>query len=340
MVRAVMIGARAGRERTDEAHRPVRVARAGSFCAACKAGEMKAAAQHAAMNVILGVAMMVSLRSFLGGAQLYTDSPRGGGAVSLTGTDNALLEFPLENRFSAILGSTSFTSAQIGGDRRRSAAELNSFWRRSAAESGLTEIVRIWHDAAVTASMLSPYRVLDLTDERGLLCGQHPRRPGRGRAAGRAAGGQYRAPRRALLSRRSRSRAQPVLVVVRGQQAQHHPRSGRADGKALLERLVRSAHFLIESGGPGELAALGLGYDELAALNPALIVVSITPFGQTGPYATYSASRSGRHGARRIHVRDGRSRPGAAAGRLSAFLPARRGRRRDRRDARARAARA
>ena len=36
----------------------------------------------------------------------------------------------------------------------------------------MTRTARIWHDAAVTASMLSPYRVLDLTDERGLLCGR------------------------------------------------------------------------------------------------------------------------------------------------------------------------
>ena len=56
------------------------------------------------------------------------------------------------------------------------------------------------------------------------------------------------------------------------------------DGPALLKRLVASADFLLESGAPGELAALGLGYDDLAAINPQLIMVSITPFGQDGPY--------------------------------------------------------
>jgi crotonobetainyl-CoA:carnitine CoA-transferase CaiB-like acyl-CoA transferase len=58
----------------------------------------------------------------------------------------------------------------------------------------------------------------------------------------------------------------------------------------LFERLAASAHFVVESGRPGELAALGLGYDRLAAINPTLIVVSISPFGQTGPYASYLAS--------------------------------------------------
>src|SRR5262245_49143387 len=36
----------------------------------------------------------------------------------------------------------------------------------------VTRFARIWHDASVTTSMLDPYRVLDLTDERGLLCGR------------------------------------------------------------------------------------------------------------------------------------------------------------------------
>jgi crotonobetainyl-CoA:carnitine CoA-transferase CaiB-like acyl-CoA transferase len=54
--------------------------------------------------------------------------------------------------------------------------------------------------------------------------------------------------------------------------------------------LVPSAHFLIESFPPSHLERLGLGYDALATFNPALIVVSITPFGQDGPYAHYRAS--------------------------------------------------
>jgi benzylsuccinate CoA-transferase BbsE subunit len=63
-----------------------------------------------------------------------------------------------------------------------------------------------------------------------------------------------------------------------------------AVGRKLCERLVEAAHFVIESGRPGELSALGLGYERLAQINPALIVVSIAPFGQTGPYATWLAS--------------------------------------------------
>ena len=55
------------------------------------------------------------------------------------------------------------------------------------------------------------------------------------------------------------------------------------EGRALFRKLVSRVDILIEDRTPGELEALGLGYADLAAHNPRLIVTSITPFGQTGP---------------------------------------------------------
>jgi crotonobetainyl-CoA:carnitine CoA-transferase CaiB-like acyl-CoA transferase len=55
-----------------------------------------------------------------------------------------------------------------------------------------------------------------------------------------------------------------------------------------LHRLVANADFLIESETPGVQAARGLDYDALAMLNPGLVYVSITPFGQTGPKALWA----------------------------------------------------
>jgi crotonobetainyl-CoA:carnitine CoA-transferase CaiB-like acyl-CoA transferase len=57
-----------------------------------------------------------------------------------------------------------------------------------------------------------------------------------------------------------------------------------ADRERLRE-LARSADALVESLEPGALDALGLGYADLSAINPALVYASITPFGQTGPHA-------------------------------------------------------
>ena len=62
------------------------------------------------------------------------------------------------------------------------------------------------------------------------------------------------------------------------------------DGRAILRRLVEGADFLIESYNPGQMAERGLGYGDLAQINPALVYVSITPFGQDGPKAGYAAT--------------------------------------------------
>jgi crotonobetainyl-CoA:carnitine CoA-transferase CaiB-like acyl-CoA transferase len=54
--------------------------------------------------------------------------------------------------------------------------------------------------------------------------------------------------------------------------------------------LAANADFVIESAAPGALDAIGIGRNALSRLNPRLIVVSITPFGQQGPYRDYRAS--------------------------------------------------
>jgi crotonobetainyl-CoA:carnitine CoA-transferase CaiB-like acyl-CoA transferase len=58
-------------------------------------------------------------------------------------------------------------------------------------------------------------------------------------------------------------------------------------GRAILFRLIAERDILIESFAPSYLLDLGLGYDVLKQVNPALIMTSITPFGQTGPYRDY-----------------------------------------------------
>lgn len=53
----------------------------------------------------------------------------------------------------------------------------------------------------------------------------------------------------------------------------------------IIRRLVPSAQLLIESFRPGVLEAMGLGPDALLAINPALVVIRISGWGQDGPYA-------------------------------------------------------
>ena len=140
------------------------------------------------------------------------------------------------------------------------------------------------------AGLLSPYRVLDLTDEHGILCGKiladlgadviqvEPPAGSSARRIGPFYHDEAHLERSLFWWSYAANKRGMTL----------NPAS--SDGRALLKRLVRTAHFLVESFPPGHMGRLGLSYDALAAINPELIVVSITPFGQDGPYAHYKAA--------------------------------------------------
>ena len=63
-----------------------------------------------------------------------------------------------------------------------------------------------------------------------------------------------------------------------------------ATGRDLLRRILARHDIVVETFTPGYLDELGLGYDVLRRENPRLILVSITPFGQTGPYRRYRSN--------------------------------------------------
>ena len=58
----------------------------------------------------------------------------------------------------------------------------------------------------------------------------------------------------------------------------------KPEGQALIKRLARRAHIVVENFKTGSLAKYGLDYESLKAENPALIYCSLTGFGHTGPY--------------------------------------------------------
>jgi formyl-CoA transferase len=57
------------------------------------------------------------------------------------------------------------------------------------------------------------------------------------------------------------------------------------EGQALARRLIATADIVIENFRPGTMEKWGLGYPALADANPGLIMVRVSGFGQTGPYA-------------------------------------------------------
>ena len=137
---------------------------------------------------------------------------------------------------------------------------------------------------------LSGYRMLDLTDEKGLFCGKllgdmgadviKIERPGGDPA--RSIGPFYKDkpdPERSLFWFYTNLNKRGITLNLETE-----------DGRDIFKRLVEGAHFVIESYQPGYLASLGLGYPQLERINPALVMTSITPFGQTGPYAHHKAT--------------------------------------------------
>jgi len=138
--------------------------------------------------------------------------------------------------------------------------------------------------------VLSPYRVIDLACDRGILCGQILADLGadvilvepRGGSALRRAGPFLRdepGPERSLaFSAYARGKRSIALDL------------DDARDREVLRRLVAGADFLIEAESPGRLDALGFGDAALDALQPGLVHVSITPFGRDGPKAGFAAT--------------------------------------------------
>lgn len=138
--------------------------------------------------------------------------------------------------------------------------------------------------------LLTPYRVLDLTDERGFICGRMLADLGAdvikieppGGDPCRNIGPFYHDvpdPERSLHWFAYNANKRGITLDIESD-----------DGGELFKSLAKGAHFVIESFAPGYMDSLGLGYGELSHVNPAIILTSITPFGQTGPYSRYNAS--------------------------------------------------
>ena len=65
-----------------------------------------------------------------------------------------------------------------------------------------------------------------------------------------------------------------------------------SEGRETLEHLLERADIFVESTPPGRLASLGLDDVRLKEINPGLVTVSITPFGQSGPYSHFAANEA------------------------------------------------
>jgi crotonobetainyl-CoA:carnitine CoA-transferase CaiB-like acyl-CoA transferase len=130
----------------------------------------------------------------------------------------------------------------------------------------------------VAQSMLSPYRVLDLTDSRAELAGFM--------FAGFGADVIKVEPPAGVDSRANELRFQAynrgkrsVIIDLQSQ-----------TGQEQFLQLVASADFVVENAAPQAMDRMGIGFESLRAVKPDIVHVAISPFGQTGPYAHYAAT--------------------------------------------------
>jgi benzylsuccinate CoA-transferase BbsE subunit len=59
------------------------------------------------------------------------------------------------------------------------------------------------------------------------------------------------------------------------------------EGQEVVRRLASNSDLVVESDRPGEMGRRGLGFEDLRKINPRIVMTSITPFGQTGPYSQF-----------------------------------------------------
>lgn len=137
---------------------------------------------------------------------------------------------------------------------------------------------------------LSDIRVLDLTDDKGLLCGRMLADMGADVIKIEKPGGDtvrntppfyhdIPDPEKSLFWFAYSLNKRGITLAIDSE-----------DGKAILRDLVRKADILVESFPVGYLKKIGLDYAALKKVNPNLIMASISPFGQTGPYKKFKAS--------------------------------------------------
>lgn len=150
---------------------------------------------------------------------------------------------------------------------------------------GFMPLSLISYYLTVDPSLLTGYRVLDLSGQMGWLCGKLFADLGAEVLKIEPPGGDpgrrrppfvedIADPERSLTWLAHNTGKRGITLNLE-----------REDGRALLGRLAERSDVLIETEKPGHLAALGLTPSRF----PHLIWISITPFGQTGPYSDFEA---------------------------------------------------
>ncbi|MCX7911849.1 MAG: CoA transferase [Dehalococcoidales bacterium] len=135
--------------------------------------------------------------------------------------------------------------------------------------------------------MLEHLRALDLTDEKGFLCGKILADLGVNVIKVEPPGGCPSRRRPPFWGNEPDPEKNIYWLTYNTNKKGITLDITSMRGKEIFRRLVKTADFVIESFAPGYLDSLGIGYVNLSKESPHLIWASITPFGQEGPYRDY-----------------------------------------------------
>ena len=141
-----------------------------------------------------------------------------------------------------------------------------------------------------TNRFLSPYTVLDLTDEKGFFAGKMLGDLGADVIKIEKPGGDYSRSIGPFYRDKASSEKSLFWFAFNANKRGITLNLETKEGAEIFKRLVSMADVVIESGGPGYLDKLGLGYQVLSKVNPRIIVTSISLFGQKGPYKKYKGN--------------------------------------------------
>jgi len=137
----------------------------------------------------------------------------------------------------------------------------------------------------MASCMMNGYKVLDLTDKKGFLVGKlladlgmeviKVEKPGGDpdRMQPPYYKGEAKAENSLFFEAYNMNKKSVTLDIE------------KEDGKKLFLDMVKKVDFVIESFDPGYLDSIGLGYEDISAVKPEIIMASLTPFGQKGPDA-------------------------------------------------------
>jgi len=135
-----------------------------------------------------------------------------------------------------------------------------------------------------------PYRVLNLCDEKGIFCGRILGDLGCDVIKVEKPGGDPTLNLGPYYWNAADQQKSLFYLAYNANQRSITLDIERTEGKEIFKRLVQKADVVLESFPPGTMVGLGLGHEELLKVNPSLVMTSITPFGQSGPYRDFKAS--------------------------------------------------